>query len=386
MKKKTAIHFTIVAAFLLAAALLSGLINGPVAAQTKGAGSIAGVVKGTDGNPWAGVTVSVEPDGGGAAERTATTDANGKYKLADLPAAMYVITIKEKDETIFQIKARVAANSETPADINFKDPTVAAQMNKFKSEHAAANKFTQLKQHFDAGNTALTQAQTLRTQWTKAPSAEKAGIQAQIDPVSATAVSEFQQALAATAETDANNRASIMIKLGESYEADGKYEDATKNYEQAVTIKPDAGVYNNLGNDYAKINKIDEAKAAYAKSVELDPANAKNAYLNSGITLYNTSHFKDAIEPLKKVTDLDPKNAEAWYLLGASLAGTMDSKQEGDKITFTLQPGTLEAYQKAAELDPNGTWGKQAEEGLEQLKALGLGINTKEKVAKPVKH
>lgn len=361
-------------------------MNGPVAAQTKGAGSIAGVVKGTDGNPWAGVTVSVEPDGGGAAERTATTDANGKYKLADLPAAMYVITIKEKDETIFQIKARVAANSETPADINFKDPTVAAQMNRFKSEHAAANKFTQLKQHFDAGNTALTQAQTLRTQWTKAPSAEKAGIQAQIDPVSATAVSEFQQALAATSETDTNNRASIMIKLGESYEADGKYEDATKNYEQAVALKPDAGVYNNLGNDYAKINKIDEAKAAYAKSVELDPANAKNAYMNSGITLYNTSHFKDAIEPLKKVTDLDPKNAEAWYLLGASLAGTMDSKQEGDKITFTLQPGTLEAYQKAADLDPNGTWGKQAQEGLEQLKALGLGVNTKEKAAKPIKH
>ena len=383
MNKKAAIHLLLAALFVMAAATIPDLISGRVAAQGKG--TIAGAVKNTDGVPWAGVTISIQPDAGGE-EHTATTDANGKYKVADLPAAMYVITVKDKDETIFQVKARVAANSETPADINFKDPAVEAQLKRFKSEHAAANKFTQLKQHFDAGNTALVQAQTLRSQLNKAPAADRAGIQTQLDPVSATAVSEFQQALAATSETDVNNRASVMVKLGESYEAGGKYEDATKTYEQAVAVKPDAGVYNNLGNDYAKLNKIDEAKAAYAKSVELDPANAKSAYLNSGITLYNTSHFKDAAEPLKKATELDPKNAEAWYLLGASLAGMMDYKQEGDKINVTLQPGTLEAYQKAVDLDPGGPWGKQASEGLEQLKQLGVGITTKEKAAKPIKH
>ena len=383
MNKKFAIHFVLAALFMMAAVTLPDLISGRVAAQGKG--TIAGAVKNTEGAPWAGVTISIQPDAGGE-EHTATTDANGKYKVADLPAAMYVITVKDKDETIFQVKARVAANSETPADINFKDPAVEAQLKRFKSEHAAANKFTQLKQHFDAGNAALVQAQTLRSQLNKAPAADRAGIQTQLDPVSATAVSEFQQALAATSETDVNNRASVMVKLGESYEAGGKYEDATKTYEQAVAVKPDAGVYNNMGNDYAKLNKIDEAKAAYAKSVELDPANAKSAYLNSGITLYNTSHFKDASEPLKKATELDPKNAEAWYLLGASLAGMMDYKQEGDKINVTLQPGTLEAYQKAVDLDPSGPWGKQAAEGLEQLKQLGVGITTKEKAAKPVKH
>jgi len=383
VNKKAAIHFLLAALFLMAAATFPDVISGRVEAQGKG--TIAGAVKNTDGAPWAGVTVAIQPEAGGE-EHTATTDANGKYKVADLPAAMYVITVKDKDETIFQVKARVAANSETPADINFKDPAVEAQFKRFKSEHAAANKFTQLKVHFDAGNAALAQAQTLRSQLNRAPAADRAGIQTQLDPVSATAVSEFQQALAATSETDVNNRASVTVKLGESYEACGKYEDATKTYEQAVAIKPDAGVYNNLGNDYAKLNKIDEAKAAYAKSVELDPANAKNAYLNSGITLYNTSHFKDAAEPLKKATELDPKNAEAWYLLGASLAGMMDYKQEGDKINVTLQPGTLEAYQKAVDLDPGGTWGKQAAEGLEQLKQLGVGITTKEKAAKPIKH
>ena len=56
---------------------------------------------------------------------------------------------------------------------------------------------------------------------------------------------------------------------------------------------------------------------------------------------------------------------------------TMDFKQEGDKLVPVLQPGTQEAYQKAIELDPNGTWGAQAKQGLEALQAMGVGIDTK---------
>jgi len=39
-------------------------------------------------------------------------------------------------------------------------------------------------------------------------------------------------------------------------------------------------------------------------------------------------------------------------------------------------PGTAEAYQKAIDLDPNGTWGTQAKQGLEQLNAMTGGIST----------
>jgi hypothetical protein len=43
----------------------------------------------------------------------------------------------------------------------------------------------------------------------------------------------------------------------------------------------------------------------------------------------------------------------------------------------TPKPGTVEAYQKAIELDPNGPWGTQAKQGLEQLQQLTGGIETK---------
>jgi hypothetical protein len=85
---------------------------------------------------------------------------------------------------------------------------------------------------------------------------------------------------------------------------------------------------------------------------------------------------------LQKSTELDPKNAQAWYLLGASLLMKMTTKKVGDREEVQLAPGTVEAYQKAEELDPNGPWGQQAKQGLTDLKALGAGIETKVNVRK----
>ena len=138
-----------------------------------------------------------------------------------------------------------------------------------------------------------------------------------------------------------------------------------------------AAYYNNLGGILGRSGKTEDAMAAYKKSAELDPTNAAQAYRNGGITMYNVGKMKEAVEPLKKATELDPKSAQAWYLLGVALVNTMEFKTEGDKITPVMQPGTLEAYQKAIDLDPNGTIGAQAKQGLEQLQAMGVGITTK---------
>jgi cytochrome c-type biogenesis protein CcmH/NrfG len=87
--------------------------------------------------------------------------------------------------------------------------------------------------------------------------------------------------------------------------------------------------------------------------------------------------MQDAVEPLQKATQADPKNAQAWYLLGACLVASADYKQVGDKMEVTLKPGTVEAYQKAIDLDPNGPYGQQAKQGLEAVQAMTGGIDTK---------
>lgn len=54
----------------------------------------------------------------------------------------------------------------------------------------------------------------------------------------------------------------------------------------------------------------------------------------------------------------------------------------GDKMDCKIPDGTVEAYQKALDLDPNGQYGAQAKQGLEGLKAMSSGIETKVNVKK----
>jgi hypothetical protein len=60
----------------------------------------------------------------------------------------------------------------------------------------------------------------------------------------------------------------------------------------------------------------------------------------------------------------------------------MTVKKVGDKEVPEFAPGTIEAYQKAIELDPSGPWGQQAKQGLEQLQMMAPGIDLKVNVKK----
>ncbi len=54
----------------------------------------------------------------------------------------------------------------------------------------------------------------------------------------------------------------------------------------------------------------------------------------------------------------------------------MGFKKVGDKDVPDVQPGTVEAYQHAIDLDPNGPWGTQAKQGLDMLNQIAPGIAT----------
>jgi tetratricopeptide (TPR) repeat protein len=369
-------------AAILTAALTSALAP-RAAAQT---GSIGGTILDVNGNPWAEVVIRSVSDQG--AKQETKTDTAGKYSLPNLRAGIYTVFVvfppPNDKQAPYEVKCRVQNGEEAKVELNFKDIVAkqgtAAQEQVKKNEEAKA-KLEGLKAHFTAGSALIDQEKQVKTDLQKAPADQRGALKQKLAELSDQAVKEFQEASKSLVEKDPNAHL-VWFKLGEAYDTAGRNDDAVQAYQQAVAAKPDPGYYNNLGNVLARAGKIEEAKAAYTKSAELDPANAATAWRNFGISLYNANRLADAIEPLQKATELDPKSAQAWYLLGASLLMKMTTKKVGDKEEVQLAPGTVEAYQKAEELDPNGPWGQQAKQGLTDLKALGAGIETKINVKK----
>jgi tetratricopeptide (TPR) repeat protein len=353
------------------------------AAQMDGA--LSGNVVDVAGKPWADMTVDAVSDQG--AKLTTKTDKDGNYAFRNLRAGTYTVTIElpapNKPYEFAQV--RVQSGQETPkVSANFKDimsKQGAAAVEQQKKQEEEKQKFQGMKQHFDAGIALLAQVNQAKTDMAKAPADQRDTFKAQVTDLSGKAVTELEAAKNAAPEKDPNLNL-IWARLGDAYDTAGRTDDAVNAYKQAVALKPIPAYYNNMGGVLGRAGKIDEAMAAYQKSAELDPANAAQAYRNAGITMYNAGKMKEAVEPLKKATELDPKSAQAWYLLGASLVGAMEYKKVGDKMEVVVQPGTVEAYQKAVDLDPNGQYGQQAKQGLDALAQIAPGIDTKLKKKK----
>jgi tetratricopeptide (TPR) repeat protein len=341
-------------------------------------GGIAGQILDVAAKPWADIPVQIVSDQG--VKLDTKTDVKGRYSFNNLRYGMYTInlTLPGQAQPYVGGQVKVGAGQTVPVDFNFKD-IVGKQGKEFeeakKKQEEEKTKFQGLKQHFDTGIATLEQARQAKAEMMKAPADQRESLKQNVTDLNNKAVTEFEAAKAASNEKDSNLQL-IMARLGDAYDAAGRSDDAIAAYKRAIELKPSFAYYNNLGGIYGRAGKIDDASAAYQKAAELDPAQAAQAWRNFGITMYNANKYKEAVEPLKKSTELDPKNAQSWYLLGTVLVGTMGFKKVGDKDVPDVQPGTAEAYQHAIDLDPNGPWGQQAKQGLDMLNQIAPGIAT----------
>lgn len=366
-------------------ALLAGLLVAwPAPAAYAQGSTLQGTVFDLTGKPYPDVTISIKNIETNK-QIDATTDAKGHYSAPGLTPGTYNIDVKAKDKDqkdmlLYQTGIKLAAGTVPTFDINMKELQEQGKLAAVEAERKrqeAEQQFQALKTHYDAGIAAIEQMKAAQTKLAQTPKEQQDPVKAQITTAGGTAVTELSAALDLEKPEDPN-RPIVLSRLGEAYESMGKWQEAADTYQKAIALKPDvAANYNNLGNDLAKLGKVDDARAAYQKYVDLNPTDAALAWRNFGTVLYNSNRMKESIEPLQKATTLDPKNATAWLLLGIALVNTMEFKTVGDKITPVMQPGTVEAYQHAIDLDPNGPIGAQAKQGLESLQAMGVGITTK---------
>jgi tetratricopeptide (TPR) repeat protein len=345
-------------------------------AAAQNDGSISGQIMDITGKPWPDIGIQSVSDQGAKAD--AKTDSNGKYSVRNLRAGVYTVYVQlPAPNKPFEVQCRVQGGNDVKVDVNFKDVVAkqgAEAQEALKKQEEEKQKFQNMKGHFDAGVALLDQVKQAKSDLAKAPADQRDTLKQQVADLSGKAVTEMEGAKAAAPEKDPNLHL-IYARLADAYDAAGRSDDAAAAYKQAIDLKPTAAYYSNLGGILGRAGKTEEAMAMYQKSVELDPANAAQTWRNIGITLYNANRLGDAVEPLKKSAELDPKNAQTWYLLGAALVYKMTIKRVGDKDVPEFAPGTIEAYQKAIELDPNGPYGTQAKQGLEQLQLIAPGID-----------
>jgi len=96
------VNLPLLAKRLAAAALVTAFFAAPVtgAAQPAAGGVVAGTVDGTDGSPIAGAALTLQ----GAGNRSATSDAQGRFRFAGVPAGTYTLVITKAGFTPTQVE------------------------------------------------------------------------------------------------------------------------------------------------------------------------------------------------------------------------------------------------------------------------------------------
>jgi tetratricopeptide (TPR) repeat protein len=350
--------------------------------------SVSGQILSSDGTPWADIDVNIQNTNTGQ-HFDVKTDKDGRYTQLGLPPGVYKITIYDRRRKWFTYSEihTLHGNQENDVSLNFKKNVETAHPEEQKKIEGEETKFNDVKAHLDAGVGVMYDSDTLRTQLATAPADQRGSIQDRLNSDYQTAIREFQLAELAESPAEVKNLAGIWANLGEAYDYAGQYGNAIDAYQKAVGLGPKAPYYQNLSKAQASSalaqtspkemeQKLADASANCDKAAALDLEVAARCWKNIGILLSNKRDLSDAITPLRKTIQLDPKDAQAWFLLGSALLTTTETKQEGNEITAVFAPGTADAFQKCIAAEPKGPYASPAKEALDGLASMRAAEQT----------
>ena len=293
----------------IACAWMMVLVASPAQAQN---GNLKGKVVDEAGKPVADVEITLDFIGDYVRQYKVKTDSKGMWIKAGMPSGGGVWTLTAvKGDLTGQLKGvRVMIGEMTTvADITIKAGGVktgeAANLSNDEIEKRN-KKQKELEQLFTDANTAI-----------------EAG--------------NFDEAITKLTQmtTEMPKCAPCFAKLGDIYVKKNDLTNAEPAYLKAIEIDPaQAGVYDALASVYNSQKKFDEAAKMSAKSNELSGASATGsnpeAIYNQGIIFWNQGKIAEAKAQFAKAVELDPKMADAQYWLrhGARERGQAARREE----------------------------------------------------------
>ncbi len=343
--------------------------------------TLEGIVKGPDGKPVQNAEIRIERTDIKGNYKT-KTDKKGHYIYMGLPIGKYNVAVfvdgKQADG-----QNGIATHPGDPIPVNF-------DLHAAQAENAAKQKAMQ--QAVETGQMTKEMERSLSPE-------QKAAMEKQIKEESerrkknaalndafnagmdAMKAKQWDQAIAGftkASELDPSQTV-VWANLADAYknQAEGKtgpefdqtMQKSLQAYAKAIELKPDdPGMHNNYAIALAKAKKFDEMQAELKKAVELDPQGAGRYYYNLGAILTNTGQADAAADAFKKAADAG--YADAYYQYGVALVSKASVGPDGKVVPVA---GTVEAFQKYLELQPNGA---HAQEAKDMITTLGTSVQT----------
>lgn len=345
--------------------------------------SIQGDVKGADGQPLKGAQVVIErTDIKG--HYPVKTDKKGHYIYTGLPIGTYDVKLMVDGKEADSVKG-VRTHPGDPTEEDFNMKAAKADQSSKQEEYQKALETGQMSKELERQLTPEQKEQLKKDMEKREASMKKNAAlnQAYNDGINALNAKQYDQAIENLKKASDFDPSQIAVwsNLATAYtelartktgaDFDTNMQSALDCYTKALALKPeDAGLHNNYALTLARDKKFDQAQAELQKAAELDPQNAGKYYYNLGALLVNAGQNEPAGAAFKKAIDLQPTYADAYYQYGVTLVAKAQIGADG-KVTPV--PGTVEAFQKYLELQPNGPYAQQAKD---MLTTLGSSVQT----------
>jgi tetratricopeptide (TPR) repeat protein/predicted Ser/Thr protein kinase len=130
-----------------------------------------------------------------------------------------------------------------------------------------------------------------------------------------------------------------------SYLALGKLEEAERDMDQVVGVRPTSDSYSNRGAIRSRRERFQEALEDYAKALELSPKNA-DVYFNLGILHQRRGKHGEAATAYRRAIELGRVRADVFVALAKALIKERRFSEAEDAATraIAVEPGSGPAY------------------------------------------
>jgi eukaryotic-like serine/threonine-protein kinase len=156
------------------------------------------------------------------------------------------------------------------------------------------------------------------------------------NPDTSSALADLYQKLGRAAEVEPKIQNAVDLapgawaylnQLGVYYLSTGKYAAAAEQFQHATTLNPDnAHAWNNLGQALRRQGRLDDAQAAYRKSLGIETAFGPLSNLGTILELQGKN--AEAAEVYKRAVELNRADYLSWSNLASALNGIPERKAE----------------------------------------------------------